>query len=70
MIAYEKWLALQCGGSKARLAQLIYSMVMEGDGECRDLVFEWLKATGDKTYSTDTFLKAAETRLKVWNDAA
>lgn len=60
-IAYMNWL-VRTGKDRDTISKLIYQDILSGPSG--KLAFELLENTGDKNYTKETFLKAADMVIK------
>ena len=63
LTAFHKWLMQVSGGDKAKLINKMRKLALN---QCLPL-FELLAATGDKTYTPETFEKAAQNLIDQFN---
>lgn len=61
LLAYHKWLLREAKGSREKLAQILLGHLMNDQNP---MAFDLLAMTGDKDYSKQTLLKAADILLK------
>lgn len=62
MSAFEKWFHINFKENIPAGAQYLYQCAAEGPAD--SIVWQWLDKTGDKTYSVETFVKAAKLILE------
>ena len=65
LLAYHKWLLREAKGSREKLAQILLGHLMNDQNP---MAFDLLAMTGDKDYSKQTLLKAADILLKAEKD--
>lgn len=67
MNAYEHWLFRESKGSPETLAIILVNDITGVAGNIESPVWDWLKETGHKNYSMQTFQLVAVKKLDEWS---